>query len=333
MTIDVSSRQSNSGVSLPAFLSENSPRYLLAQHTPDTLRQEPRNIGIILWTEGRISAHFLAERHDAPNGVDSRKIPHFISIRNANTYIQWVKHWRYLLRQETITPVNGGIEITAQSPEFLQALQGYGGESYSLIDGGYFLDEVTADNIEDAAAELFDTLVKVETEMDAELEISQPRLNQTVKRLFDRSGLSRHPNFLQSYPVYCRINSSVGSGNGDLEEIKFSYAFGNGTPQFLYQNVPLPRQSADLNRSVRSTAWMFEQVLTNNILDPNHCRALVYFTEQRSTDTETKKAIKTLASLVTVVNVHNPPKDVLTEFTDLAKSEITHEGIDSLFAI
>ena len=335
MTTSVSLRPSSSGVSLPSFLETNAPRYLLAQYTPDVLRQESRNIGVILWTPECTTARFLAERHDAPNGVDSRKIPRFISISNANPYIQWIMHWRYQLSQDFIVPIDGGLPVPKAASEFLETLQGYSHENYSLIDGGYFLDDVSADNIDAATDQLFEALVLDEGEQDAEPEVTQQRLNQTVKRLLDRSGLSKHPNLVPYYPVRCRINAPKGSMSSGLEEeIKFSYVFGNGTPQYIYQNVPLPRQSAELNRSVRATAWMFEQVLNSDIVDPNHCRALIYYTGQRDADTEARKAIRTLESLVEVVNVHERPDDVLKEFAELAHlPEITHHSESgSLFA-
>lgn len=334
MTTSVSLRPSSSGVSLPSFLDANAPRYLLAQYTSDALRQESRNIGVIIWTTEGLAARFLAERHDAPNGVDSRRIPRFISLGNANAYIQWVKHWRYQLSQDAVIPLDGGSAVPKNIPEFLQVLQGYCGENYSLIEGGYFLDEVTASNINDAADELFDALVTSDTEQDVEPEVTQQRLDRTVKRLLDRSGLSKHPNLVPLYPVRCHLTPAKGTNKDEppiLEDIKFSYVFGNGTPQYIYQNVPLPKKPAELNRSVRATAWMFEQVLNSDILDPNHCRALVYYSEQRGADTETRKAVRTLGSLVEVVNVHERSNDVLREFSQLAElPEITHD--ENLFS-
>lgn len=325
---------------MPSFLDASAPRYLLAQYLPNVLRQEARNIGVIVWTPGVVAARFCAEKHDAPNGVDSRRIPHFINLGNANAYVQWMLHWRYQLSQQAIVPVEGGIPISKQSPDFLQVLQGYSQENYSLIEGGYFLDEVTADNIDEAVNELFEMLVESDVEQDAEPEVTQQRLNQTVKRLLDKSGLSRHPNLVQSYPVRCRImplKGSVGGASNEQtpleEDIKFSYVFGNGTPQYIFQNVPLPRQSSELNRSVRATAWMFEQVLNSEILDSGNCRALVYYTEQRNADAETRKAIRTLQSLVKVINVHERPNDAFDEFFKLAQlPEIAHHDAASLFA-
>ena len=44
----------------------NTPRDLLAKYIPDPLRMEPRNIGVVLWADGNVTAWRFAGESDLP---------------------------------------------------------------------------------------------------------------------------------------------------------------------------------------------------------------------------------------------------------------------------
>ena len=77
----------------------NTPRYLLAKYIPDHLRMEPRNIGVVLWAEGNVTARFFGES----DATDSRSrcrggwgFPIAASTRNGSSIggNKWnCRHW------------------------------------------------------------------------------------------------------------------------------------------------------------------------------------------------------------------------------------------------
>lgn len=59
-----------------------SVRYLVAKYIPELLRNEPRNVGVIVWTPEKVDARFWGENGE--DNVDGRKIPEW--VRSQTTY-------------------------------------------------------------------------------------------------------------------------------------------------------------------------------------------------------------------------------------------------------
>lgn len=52
----------------------STPKYIIAQYTPDRMRKEPRNVGIVLWTPAGVSARFFAEKESSPGEINGRRL-------------------------------------------------------------------------------------------------------------------------------------------------------------------------------------------------------------------------------------------------------------------
>jgi hypothetical protein len=67
--------------------------WFLAKYVPDLRRNEPRNIGIVLFCNGIASARFLAENADG--SIDGRTLR---SFRSSDNYRAWIHRWRHDLK-------------------------------------------------------------------------------------------------------------------------------------------------------------------------------------------------------------------------------------------
>ena len=63
--------------------------YWVAQHIPDLLKNEPRNVGVFVRSGEMLGARFVGEGDDLR--VDSRKLRGF---KHASVYKQWIEFWR-----------------------------------------------------------------------------------------------------------------------------------------------------------------------------------------------------------------------------------------------
>lgn len=64
-------------------------RYLVAKYVPDLRRMEPKNIGVVVWSDGVVAARFAAECPEKSGTVDDRCVPGF--VRSLSAYKQWVR--------------------------------------------------------------------------------------------------------------------------------------------------------------------------------------------------------------------------------------------------
>lgn len=113
-----------------------SATYWIARYVPDTFRNEPRNVGVIVAVNGVVAARFLGEREDG--SFDGRKIKGF---SHPLVYAQWRTYWR-----SKLTVPN------------LERISRKTGPNYYLALGGEVTD-TGADNAGEVCAFLFDLLV------------------------------------------------------------------------------------------------------------------------------------------------------------------------------
>jgi hypothetical protein len=131
----------------------DAPRFLVAKYVPDVFRNEPRNIGIILWAPEITLARFAGERIDSPGKVDDQDIPSFVASPEA--YRQWVRYWRREVTKPVIRPATGGPGVPRTSPACLDALRQTGPGNFLLCDGGTFGDPIPISEIPAVADRLF----------------------------------------------------------------------------------------------------------------------------------------------------------------------------------
>src|SRR5262245_8525849 len=122
----------------------NAPRFLIAKYIPDLRRNEPRNIGVVVWSQGLVGMRFL----DSPKFVE-----------NSRTYKEWVQFWTTKLSKDALPGRRGNEPTPKTSPDYLDVFRETGKENYVLVDGGFLLEQVEAADLPDLTDHLFETLV------------------------------------------------------------------------------------------------------------------------------------------------------------------------------
>ena len=109
-------------------------RWWLCKYVPDLLRNEPRNIGVVLLKDGVFSARFL------------ETTPAF--VRSVENYEDWIRRWRY--------------DIGRAKDEWdIQRLARKPGDSYYLECSGQFLWAAADEPLTVTIDALFERLVEV----------------------------------------------------------------------------------------------------------------------------------------------------------------------------
>jgi hypothetical protein len=128
----------------------SSTHYVLAKHVPDVFRGEPRNIGIIVWSELGVAAQFWGV--DAYGVLDKRQVPPFVNSSDA--YRQWVAYWLAEIHKPKIEFIGLRKFANAQSIEFLKAIQSGNSDIFFLQEAGVVLESVTRKELSTLAKEL-----------------------------------------------------------------------------------------------------------------------------------------------------------------------------------
>lgn len=184
-----------------------SATWFVVKHVPDLMRQEPRNVGVLLEVDGQVLTRFLGE--DANGGIDGRSVPQFGSH---HVYKAWVRHWRSLAARGV--PALFGEAEAGRRP---------GDSFYIAVGGDVVLGSPCAD-VEDMIGDLYATLVRPD---------AAPPVADTVRTLTDRVlrkiGLG---NVVQR-----RVSLAIDV-DGVPDDLWFDYRYDNGEPH-LMQRVGL----------------------------------------------------------------------------------------------
>jgi hypothetical protein len=278
----------------------NSVRYLVARYIPDLLRYEPRNIGVVVWTDHGIAGRFLGEREGR---IDLRRIPDYVN--NRQMYRQWIGFWRLALQRPALSPLTGGISVPLGAPEFLDALCTFSRSQYQLVEGGMIFDSTLNEPLDEIIDDLYYQLVRSDDEpRDATLE-------EICDRLIDTTGMRRHPLYLPQYSLQYVLD------NGESDPLRFSYALVNGTPKLLYQRVPLRGSGSSLLRIVHDVAWQFERVSDMPQAKNASMAALVYLHRDEEDDS-IRSALGILRSRSRVIDVSRQEEAVEQVQADMA---------------
>ncbi|MBN1458584.1 MAG: hypothetical protein JXA57_03550 [Armatimonadetes bacterium] len=268
----------------------NTPKYLLAKYISDLRRVEPRNIGVIVWSPQGVGARFTAEKQDRPGEVDGRSIPSWVTSSLA--YKQWVQYWQQEINKDPIQRRADGALVPRRSPEFTEVLAASGKGNFVLVDGGFLLDPIEADGLQEVVDHLFGLLVEdsgPEEPRDATLDDLMDGLIQETVR--------DDPHFKSQYRVDCSIAENV------MESFEFSHCYGNGAPLRLYQRVPFSRKRLLRRKTVDSTAWMFEKVIKEGIINREQGGVIVNAPPELRADPEIERSISVLGSVTRVLDL------------------------------
>lgn len=159
---------------------KNPPRIVIAKFTPDVFRNEPRNIGLILWVDGVFYSRFLDEPAFVPKDID---------------YARWVSYWQDSVSGSSIQPMTGD-PIPITEPECVDGLFSTQSDTFTLSDVGSVVDRVTPRNAPKVLDSLFSELVEVRERTPSEVAVSLERASDKV---LEKSGLKGSPGFRKRY--------------------------------------------------------------------------------------------------------------------------------------
>ena len=279
-------------------------RYVVAKYVPELFRNEPRNVGVIVWTpHGKVDARFWGENG---GGIDGRKVPDW--VKSKVTYKEWVHFWRTCLFQGQLKVK--GRSVRSSAARFLDVLAQTGDANYILGDGGKIAEEIDAVDLPALTSYLFDLLVDKET--DEETAKNAYELERTCNRVIRETNAYTDRHFLRNKGVFCKI------ADGVRELFEFDYYYGNGDPEWLYKRVPLGTRQ--LNKHVDSTAWQFEKVVTSGVIPRDQGAALIMPSEEQRADEQVQRAISVLQTVTRVIDLTAEPHRLTQELNSIAKA-------------
>lgn len=122
-----------------------STLFLIAKYVPDLARNEPRNIGVVVWSPAGVATRFF------------RRAPKF--VRDKECYRRWIDYWESLCAEPSIQ-VGLKPVVDRTDPEWPMVLMSTSEGNYGLEEGGEFLDDLAPEELEAAAEQQFRELVK-----------------------------------------------------------------------------------------------------------------------------------------------------------------------------
>lgn len=287
----------------------NLPKFLVVKFVPDILRNEPRNVGVLLWSPHGTKAKFIAEKENG--NIDGRSIPQFVTSPEA--YRQWVTFFHNELSRETIFPYRGGAPVHRSSPKFLDTLRDAASANFVLDEGGVLVEQlqlgIEPADLDQMADYLFCSLV-----LDGDgftVDQKDSALQRVSEKVLVQSRIKSAPTFKQDL----ELDVEVGKVRKTKDKLKFSFGFRNGNLS-LFQKVSF-RNPGWFDKNVHSAAWKFQQVLNNELTDENHTFALVYATPEQLQDEQVDTAISILSSVGKVFNLHEQEDELLDKLLHL----------------
>lgn len=195
--------------------------WYVCKYVDDLLRDEPRNLGVIVQNESEVVSRFVGER---PDGViDGRRVPW---VRSADTYRLWVRHWRSVA---TSSDGLSGQERRSADNYFLSPRM----ETLFGSDTKLTLDEL--------ADTLFARLVAGEGEL-------AENLREHVERVFGKLELYVEPD-----------PSVLVEVDGVADLLNFDYRYTNGRTT-LMERLNLANVNERSWDRVHAASWNFSRV-------------------------------------------------------------------------
>jgi hypothetical protein len=288
---------------LREFIPMNTPRYLLAKYIPDPLRMEPRNVGVVLWAEGKITARFVGES-DAPDVRAS--LPQRLGIPDNQVYKKWIRYWREQMELPSLTRGADGRIVDRSAPEFLDALTAKSDFSFMLVPGGTLRTEVRSSELHAAIADLFERLVLEDADSaETKVEGESALLRREWNRIVTEAQLRSQPDFREDFEF-------LGLAKRKQRTFKFDAGIhphfavdARLAPRAVFQRVVLTKQS-----SVCTAAFMFGCMVEENKMPKERCAALVYATDDQLRRPEYRESFELMGECGRVVNLADRRKAV-----------------------
>ncbi|GEM_PF-2406321 len=258
-----------------------TPRFAIAKYASDLLRMEPRNIGIILWSEKGVFARFIGE---IAQSVDLRAVRF---VNDSTVYERWIKYWRKQIQENELTS-NFGKHASIGEPEFLEVLADIKPGNYFIEPCGIVLDP--AENVIDLLNHLYERLVEPPQEDGGRL-----KLKQIVSTAIKRARVSSD-YFQRDYPVICPVKDK------ETERFEFNYAFANSHPGVIMQRVDLSQRVVNAQKIVDSTAWAFEKTRNEFKIPEENSIVIVRKHPESDNPIRQEELLRIVGSFATLIN-------------------------------
>lgn len=252
-------------------MQKNNSRYLVAKYVPDLTRMEPRNIGVVLWVNGKVQAKFLA-----PKNVDG--------LASESNYLRWVGFWENKL---AVSPViaSDGDTVTISDSRFLDGIVSTQKDNYLLVEGGEFLTGKHQIDIDTALRQLYRDLVAPGGDK------GKGAKPPSFQRICDGVVSTLGVDFKKKQPVSCHWR-------GVQQELHADYYFGNGRPDAILQRAKLSNEA-----SISSAAFIVDALLEDQVVSSENCRFLVRWSDVVNKQAE--QGLKLFEKLCGVVDVQD----------------------------
>jgi hypothetical protein len=254
-------------------------RFVVAKYIPDLRRMEPRNIGVVVWSDGRTAARFLGEDDALP--------PH-LGVRDKSNYREWITSWKNQLAKPVLE-TDRGETVKRSDPAFLDVLREWSRKNYVLVDGGEVADKSSHEDLGVIAEYLFSELVSL-GETKAEREHEYQVLRAASTHVLREAGLPSLPNWRHTDPMWYKAL-------GVLKYFDCDYVLGPlEHPYSIYQRVALKHQ-----KTFESTLFHLYWVQQSRDFGRERCAAMIVGPASPTKEQSENRAM--LESVATVVDV------------------------------
>lgn len=271
-------------------------RFAVAKYIPDLQRNEPRNIGVLVWTPEAVGARFIGERINGT--IEGRTVAPLVP--DVSVYKRWVSYWRTQLENEFIDSPYEPEPIPHTSERFLEALN-VSGPSHFVLSVGTLFNPVSPEEIGEHVDELFCSLVSPIQGPQAAPRPRSLSVSMAVRRLIRDTGILHDPNFQEDFPLEVPIKARRTAGSVN-EIFKFDYAYRNGSLKALYEELPW-RDEESFNTKADSIAWMLDNVLEAELISPEKCGVLIRLTPEQLDTPAVGRSLRVLTSFANVYNL------------------------------
>ena len=221
-------------------------RYLLARYTDDLTRNEPINVGVIVYDGARSLARFDGE-DPRTQTIDLRRVRH--RITGSNTYRAWVTFWRRgLVEPAVLAPQLAG--ALPGDPAVIEYLLALGGDEFSLIRGGEIVFDGDERSLEATLGDLYERLVRA-PEPDA-----PPSLRDKSEQAMRLAGVPF--DNAARFRTRPKIPLNV---EGHRQEQEVSYGVLNGRWHYLQEASFDPRSERVSSKEAHHVAFIFEHAI------------------------------------------------------------------------
>ena len=231
-------------------------RYLLARYVDDILRNEPRNVGVVVFDGESVAAKFLGEVQ--PGRVDLR---HVKWMEGRSSYEQWVDYWRTALDDPSV--LGGELRgVPVGSDDVIGRLVSTSSADFRLEPGGDVVIDKDDRSLDASVDDLFERLVAPVSPPPALVERKTKRLgwrslNKRTRDVLERAGVPMDSTRFRAEPL---VEYKVGD---QKRTTRLSCAVMNGRWHYL-QAVPFAAEHEITEREVTHCGFLVEHALLDD---------------------------------------------------------------------